>query len=433
MRFDIPQDYQHALMDGPWFVGDHYLHVQAWEEDFHPHVAKISTTAIWIHLEQLPIEYYHPEFLKHVGNKLGKLLKIDVVTSAVMRGRFARLCVQVNTTYPLPKRVKIGAFWQDIVYENLPMLCYRCSRIGHRENHCTEPSQVLQDMDKPGVIIRDESRLQEPVQNHTPWKTVQTRRLRPRGNQTDPLHRCKPLPCDDPTSHSQARCTDSIRVQLLQPHAIESVRKPNVNTSGDPSGVTCEDVDALGKTTFSLRTRTPMHSMHVHPSSSCPRQPTPTPSPKGTMQPEAQLPHTDTPENILTRTSSTHGSLIGPKLVHPHSNRPRPPSHTHLPKQPKPATHSDLELPHTQSPRSSSGYGRTQTDMEWALTGTLRRRDGELCPHPGSPPNCNGLEPGNPNTGLANATRTTSPTQSLPDASNPCTSASDSASIPGTN
>ena len=133
VRFENPQDYQHALMEGPWFVGDHYLHVQAWEADFHPHVAKISTTTVWIRLEQLPIEYYHPEFLKHVGNKLGKLLRIDAVTSATLRGRFARLCVQVNTAYPLPKRVKIGAFWQDIVYENLPMLCYRCGRIGHRD------------------------------------------------------------------------------------------------------------------------------------------------------------------------------------------------------------------------------------------------------------------------------------------------------------
>ena len=29
MRFDVLQDYHHALMDGPWFVGDQYLHVQA--------------------------------------------------------------------------------------------------------------------------------------------------------------------------------------------------------------------------------------------------------------------------------------------------------------------------------------------------------------------------------------------------------------------
>ena len=41
-------------------------------------------------------------------------------------------------TTPLPKRVKIGSFWQDIVYENLPMLCYRCGRIGHCEIHYSE-------------------------------------------------------------------------------------------------------------------------------------------------------------------------------------------------------------------------------------------------------------------------------------------------------
>ena len=63
MQFDHVQDYQHALMDGPWFVGDQYLHVQAWEEDFHPYIAKISTTVVWFHLENLPIEYYHPDFL----------------------------------------------------------------------------------------------------------------------------------------------------------------------------------------------------------------------------------------------------------------------------------------------------------------------------------------------------------------------------------
>ena len=27
MRFDVLTDYQHALMDGPWFVGDQYLHI----------------------------------------------------------------------------------------------------------------------------------------------------------------------------------------------------------------------------------------------------------------------------------------------------------------------------------------------------------------------------------------------------------------------
>ena len=44
----------------------------------------------------LPIEYYHPEFLKHVGKKLGKLLKVDAITSAAIRGRYASVCDQIN-------------------------------------------------------------------------------------------------------------------------------------------------------------------------------------------------------------------------------------------------------------------------------------------------------------------------------------------------
>ena len=310
------------------------------------------------------------------------------------------------------------------------MLCYRCGRIGHRETHCTEPSLVLQDTDKPRANIRGESGLQEPVHNHTPWKTVQTKRPRPRGNQPDTPKRGKPLPRDDPTSYSQAKRTDSTKVQLLQPHAIGSVRMPDFNTLGDPSGITCEDVDTHGETKHLPRPCTPMHSMHVLPSSSCPRPPTLTTT--ITMQPKAQLPYTNTPKSTLTQTSPPHGSLIGPKLVHPHSNRPRPPSHTHSPKQPKPATHSDHELPHTQSPRTSSGNGSSRIDLEWVLIGMLRRRDGELCSHPGSPSNCNGLEPSDPNTRPANAARTTSSTHSLPDAPDLCSSASDGAPIPGT-
>uniref|UniRef100_A0A7N2LCH9 DUF4283 domain-containing protein n=1 Tax=Quercus lobata TaxID=97700 RepID=A0A7N2LCH9_QUELO len=57
MKFDALKDYHHALMDGPWFVGEQYLHVQAWEANFHPSTAKVTTTVVWIRLEQLPIEY----------------------------------------------------------------------------------------------------------------------------------------------------------------------------------------------------------------------------------------------------------------------------------------------------------------------------------------------------------------------------------------
>ena len=161
------------LVDGPWFVSEQYLHVQAWEADFHPSTTKVTSTVVWIRLEQLSIEYYHRDFLKQVGNKLGKLLKIDAVTNIAIQGRFARLCVQLDTIKPLPKRPKIGTFWQDIVYENMLVLCFGCGRIGHKEPLCLESIILRSDMLTSILNSHsEETRNSGSESSHFPWKIV---------------------------------------------------------------------------------------------------------------------------------------------------------------------------------------------------------------------------------------------------------------------
>ncbi|KAF3943371.1 hypothetical protein CMV_030068 [Castanea mollissima] len=81
----------HAMSHGPW------------EANFHPAVAKITSMAVWIRLENLTIEYYHPEFLSKIGNKLGRLLRIGNITQRVTRGKFARIYVQLGIHKPLPR------------------------------------------------------------------------------------------------------------------------------------------------------------------------------------------------------------------------------------------------------------------------------------------------------------------------------------------
>ena len=49
-------------------------------------------------------------------------------------------CVQLDTIKPLPKSLRIDTFWQDIVYENVLMLCFHCGWIGHRESTCSKSS-----------------------------------------------------------------------------------------------------------------------------------------------------------------------------------------------------------------------------------------------------------------------------------------------------
>ena len=117
-----------------------------------------------------------------MGNKLGKLLKIDAVMNTAIRGRFAWLCVQLDTIKPLPKRPKIDTFWQDIVYENVLVLCFRCGRIGHKEPLFLE-SIILRSDTLTSILNPhgEETRNAGSEPSHSAWKIFQTRRQRTRG------------------------------------------------------------------------------------------------------------------------------------------------------------------------------------------------------------------------------------------------------------
>lgn len=61
------------------------------------------------------------------------VLKVDEFTKAKVKGRFARVCVEVDLTVPLKSGVRIGSasssFFQRITYENLPSLCFSCGKV----------------------------------------------------------------------------------------------------------------------------------------------------------------------------------------------------------------------------------------------------------------------------------------------------------------
>ena len=96
MQFSCKEDHDMVLRRGPWFLGDHFLSIRPWEPNFKPLMVSVSTIAVWIRLNELPIEYYEVEALQQLGNSIGKVLRIDTHTVAETRGRFARLCVQVD-------------------------------------------------------------------------------------------------------------------------------------------------------------------------------------------------------------------------------------------------------------------------------------------------------------------------------------------------
>ncbi|OMO97270.1 hypothetical protein CCACVL1_04612 [Corchorus capsularis] len=94
------------LSGGPWKIMDHYLVVQRWKPNFRSSTALIGKMAIWIHLPELPIKYFNMEMLMNVGRQLGKPIRLDTNTSKVVRGKFARICVEIDLFKPLVSRVQ---------------------------------------------------------------------------------------------------------------------------------------------------------------------------------------------------------------------------------------------------------------------------------------------------------------------------------------
>ncbi|OMO49887.1 Endonuclease/exonuclease/phosphatase [Corchorus capsularis] len=100
-KFYAQEDLKFVVDEGPWSFFGHYLTMRLWQPNFNPATATIESTAVWVRFPVLPMECYHSRILMALGNKVGKAIKADYNTRMASRGRFARVCVEVDFSKPL--------------------------------------------------------------------------------------------------------------------------------------------------------------------------------------------------------------------------------------------------------------------------------------------------------------------------------------------
>nr|POF11393.1 uncharacterized protein CFP56_55877 [Quercus suber] len=135
MRLSLKEDFEIFLRKEPWFFGDHFLALRPWELNFKPALANVSSIVVWIRLNELPIKYYNVDALQHIGRAISNVLKVDTFTATETRGRFARLCMQIDVEKPLVTIVMIGNLEQTVSYEGIQKLCFGCDRMGCRKEN----------------------------------------------------------------------------------------------------------------------------------------------------------------------------------------------------------------------------------------------------------------------------------------------------------
>lgn len=104
--------------------------------NFSPSQDKISSTLVWLRFLDVPIELFQEDFLIYMGNLLGRTVKVDPTTLSTSRGKFARVCIEINFRKPLVPLISVMGHVQAVEYVVLHSICLSCSEYGHRDAMC---------------------------------------------------------------------------------------------------------------------------------------------------------------------------------------------------------------------------------------------------------------------------------------------------------
>ena len=174
VRFFSKEYLERVIKRGSWFIGDHFLSLRLWEPFFKPSTVNVSLIAIWIKLNEFPIELYETELLREIGESIGKVLRINSHIAMEARDRYARLCIQIDINKPLANSILIGRFKQVVTYEGIHKLCFSCGRIRHKVKAC--PYTICKEKGKESIVPTEEvqvNQTSDSVDGSVDWQNEQ--------------------------------------------------------------------------------------------------------------------------------------------------------------------------------------------------------------------------------------------------------------------
>ncbi|KAG2247637.1 hypothetical protein Bca52824_087265 [Brassica carinata] len=178
VRFELEEEYMAALSGSPWRAFGSYLMVQAWTPEFDPLKDEIVTTPVWVRLSNIPVNFYHKTILMGIAKGLGRPIKVDLTTLNFERGRFARVCVEVNLNKPLKGTVMINGERYFVSYEGISAICSSCGMYGHLVHACPRIVMEQTSAVAPNVgAIRNENI--DPMGRETDFTRVGNARRKP--------------------------------------------------------------------------------------------------------------------------------------------------------------------------------------------------------------------------------------------------------------
>lgn len=63
-KFSQKHDYEMTLLNDPWLIGDHYLHIKRWVLNFITDMVVVNFLLVWVRFSVLQVEYFIARVVK---------------------------------------------------------------------------------------------------------------------------------------------------------------------------------------------------------------------------------------------------------------------------------------------------------------------------------------------------------------------------------
>lgn len=145
-KFHSVAERDNVLASGPWHFASKIIVLQPWKEGAEFFRTDCDRFPIWVKLSQIPLSYWSAEGISYIASGIGKPLFTDDITSKFDLLNFARVCIEVNASFPFPSSINVTVLneetLEDIIvpieveYQSRPPSCPTCKVFGHSPLKC---------------------------------------------------------------------------------------------------------------------------------------------------------------------------------------------------------------------------------------------------------------------------------------------------------
>lgn len=81
---------------------------------------------VWVRFPGLNVHYYNGSVLMGMATTIEKPIKVDQNTLNIERGRFPLVCVEIDLSLSVVRKIWLKDHWYQVEYEGLHLICTKC-------------------------------------------------------------------------------------------------------------------------------------------------------------------------------------------------------------------------------------------------------------------------------------------------------------------